>query len=211
LGHATHRDVRRIHFAAITRSFRRRERQICRDGEGTRKRICRALKSEGHFWARITFSDCGWIEKSRKERDADYRLVTLSVIIAIFASYAALELAGRVTAAPELCSGGLAPRRRVCHGNRHLVHALHRNARIPLAHSCLLSHPDRGSIFAGRNLRILYCFICGKPSATHYFSNSHWKLADEARRHAPLSSRLVDFIRSARGVGLLIVWSFVET
>ncbi|HEX3153944.1 MAG TPA: MHYT domain-containing protein, partial [Candidatus Angelobacter sp.] len=29
----------------------------------------------------------------------DYRLVALSVIIAIFASYAALELAGRVTAA----------------------------------------------------------------------------------------------------------------
>jgi NO-binding membrane sensor protein with MHYT domain len=41
----------------------------------------------------------------------DYRLVVLSIITSILASYAALDLAGRVTAAPGTRSAGVASRR----------------------------------------------------------------------------------------------------
>jgi len=61
----------------------------------------------------------------------DYRLVALSVLIAIFASYAALDLAGRVTRRGDQARSSLAVGAANCHGHRHLVHALHRDACLP--------------------------------------------------------------------------------
>ncbi len=60
----------------------------------------------------------------------DYRLVLLSVVISTLASYAALDLGGRVTAARGALRYPLADGRRRCHGNGHLVDALYRNARL---------------------------------------------------------------------------------
>ncbi len=60
----------------------------------------------------------------------DYRLVALSVLIAVLASYAALDLGGRVTASRGSVRSMLVDGRRRSHGNRHLVHALHRHARL---------------------------------------------------------------------------------
>jgi NO-binding membrane sensor protein with MHYT domain len=63
----------------------------------------------------------------------DYRLVALSVLIAVLASYAALDLAGRVTTARGrarliwLTAGSMTM------GCRHLGDALYRNARAELA------------------------------------------------------------------------------
>jgi len=70
----------------------------------------------------------------------NYALVALSVLIAMFASYAALDLAGRVTAAGGWTPRGLAAGRSLCHGDGHLVHALHGDAgihpAIPVAYHC---------------------------------------------------------------------------
>ena len=62
----------------------------------------------------------------------DYRLVALSVFIAILASYAALDLAGRVTSRKggRACCGWLAERWR---WGRYLVHALRWDACLPPA------------------------------------------------------------------------------
>ena len=68
----------------------------------------------------------------------DYRLVALSVLIAMLASYAALDLGGRVTASHGrlqviwLMGGSVAM------GIGHLVDALHRHARLQTAGYCLL-------------------------------------------------------------------------
>ncbi len=54
----------------------------------------------------------------------DLGLVVLSVIIAIVASYTALDLAGRVTAGMWPIPPMVASWWRLWHGNRHLVDAL---------------------------------------------------------------------------------------
>jgi hypothetical protein len=64
-----------------------------------------------------------------------YRLVTLSVVIAVLVSYAALDLAGRVTSARGVIrilwlSGGA-----VAMGIWHMLHALHRDAGLPIGDS----------------------------------------------------------------------------
>ena len=61
----------------------------------------------------------------------DYRLVALSVFIAILASYAALDLAGRVTSARGTARLLWLTGRRHRDGHRHLVDALHRHAGVP--------------------------------------------------------------------------------
>jgi hypothetical protein len=58
--------------------------------------------------------------------------VALSVLIAVSASYAALDLAGRVTAASGRNTAGLADRRKHRDGHRHLGDALRRDAGFPL-------------------------------------------------------------------------------
>jgi hypothetical protein len=58
--------------------------------------------------------------------------VALSVLIAVSASYAALDLAGRVIAASGPHTAGLADRRKHRGGHRHLGDALHRDAGFPL-------------------------------------------------------------------------------
>src|ERR1700689_4653534 len=60
----------------------------------------------------------------------NYALVALSVLIAMFASYAALDLAGRVTAAGGRARAVWLLGRGWCGGDRHLVHALHWDAGV---------------------------------------------------------------------------------
>src|SRR5271156_5649715 len=67
-------------------------------------------------------------------------LVALSILVAAFASYTALDLGGRVAA-----TGGVAPRMwlvagRDCNGWRNMVDALHRNARLQYADTDVLRH-----------------------------------------------------------------------
>ncbi len=62
----------------------------------------------------------------------DYRLVALSVLIAVFASDTALDLAGRTTGPNRPGSPYLARGRGDCYGHGHLVHALYRNAGFQL-------------------------------------------------------------------------------
>src|SRR5713226_1867813 len=94
----------------------------------------------------------------------DYRLVALSVFIAMLASYAALDLAGRVTSAHGgarllwLNGGGHS------HGNRHLVHALHRHAGFPLADPGAVRLAHGFAIAPGCYSRVCRRLVCREPA-----------------------------------------------
>ena len=87
----------------------------------------------------------------------DHLQVSLSVLIAVAASYTPLDLAGRVTAASGWASLGMADRRSYRHGNWHLGDALCGHARLqpapfgelPLAYSCALAARGRPRLVAG--------------------------------------------------------------
>jgi two-component system sensor histidine kinase/response regulator len=79
----------------------------------------------------------------------DYRLVALSVVIAVVASYAALDLSGRVTASRGRLRPRLPDRRCRVHGHGHLVDALHRDARLSTSGACFLQQAHSFIFFAG--------------------------------------------------------------
>ena len=85
----------------------------------------------------------------------DHLQVALSVLIGIAASYAALELAGRVTAAKRTKRAAwlIADQ----HGRRHLVDALCRHAGVPIAYSDTLSLAHGAPIPPGGSLMLDLC------------------------------------------------------
>ena len=95
----------------------------------------------------------------------DYRLVVLSILISTLASYAALDLAGRVTAARgrvrlAWLAGGLRD------GDGHLVDALHWHARVQPSHHRRLRLADGGSLPPVRYFRVRRGPVRGQPPAT---------------------------------------------
>src|SRR6202158_6029537 len=94
----------------------------------------------------------------------NYALVALSVLIAMFASYAALEGGSRVTAAGGWGRAGLVVGRGLRDGNRHLVHALHRNAGVRPAGSRRLPLADRSAVTVCGHSRFGHCAVRGEPT-----------------------------------------------
>ncbi len=90
----------------------------------------------------------------------DYLLVALSVVIAILAAYAALDFAGRVTAA----QGSLRLIRLIggarFDGRGHLVHALRRDARVSAADSGAVRLADGAAVIARRHSRLGGGVVC---------------------------------------------------
>jgi hypothetical protein len=83
----------------------------------------------------------------------DCRLVALSVLIAVFASYTALDLAGRTTGRNWPGSPHLARGRGDCYGRGHLVHALYRNAGFQLTGAGAVRLADGVAVARGRSFR----------------------------------------------------------
>ena len=75
----------------------------------------------------------------------------LSLLVAILASYTALDLATRITASRAAPRAALADRRRVRDGHRHLVDALHRHARVQPADPDGLRRADHAALDADRD------------------------------------------------------------
>src|ERR1700739_419803 len=94
----------------------------------------------------------------------DYALVALSGLIAMFASYAALDLAGRVTAAGGWSCTALAAGRGRCDGDGHLVHALHWDAGVHPTDSRGLPLADRSTVTVCGHSRVGHCAVRGEPA-----------------------------------------------
>ncbi len=91
----------------------------------------------------------------------DYRLVVLSVAIAICAAYAALDLAGILGPRSFWLDRG----RRLGHGLGHLVDALHRNAGVNFACSCSVRPADGSSFPFGRRFSsVIALWLVSRPT-----------------------------------------------
>jgi len=93
----------------------------------------------------------------------DYAEVARSVFIAIVASYAALDLAGRVTAAKSGIRLAWLSGWRDCDGHRHLGDALHGNAGLPPASARRISLADSSGLAPGGGPRVRSRAVCGEP------------------------------------------------
>ncbi len=116
----------------------------------------------------------------------DYLQVALSGLIAMSASYAALDLAGRVTATSGWRSIGLVNRWCRCDGHRHLVDALHRHAGLPLACPGGLRLADCSAVAPGRYPFFGFRTLCGE-SAENGLSSRFDRQRHHGRRHRRLA------------------------
>src|SRR6267143_1972379 len=111
----------------------------------------------------------------------NYALVALSVLIAMVASYAALDLAARVTAAT-----GWTRAVWLLGGDRHLVDALHRHAGVRPPDSHGLPLADRSALIRCRHCRVGHRPVRGEPTKDGRGTSRRRKRADGGgdREHA---------------------------
>ena len=116
----------------------------------------------------------------------NYWLVFVSLLVAILASYTALDLATRITASRGRAARSLARRRRVLDGRRHLVDALRRHARVPPAHPDGLRRADHAALDADRDPRLGFRALHREPRHAERPQPDRRRRADGARhlRHA---------------------------
>ncbi len=99
----------------------------------------------------------------------NYALVALSVFIAVFASYAALRSRKSRNGCGRLDSCAVGAGRCLCDGDRHLVNALHWDARAHPADSGGLPLADRSPVTVCGHSRVGHCAVRGEPTENGCF------------------------------------------